>query len=327
MNIPLSFSPKVATSSIEETERLFKGEFAKSRILNANDSDSFGVAINSISIGSAKLSFIAHNTGYEVDCGAIDSPDYVMLGFGCGQPSSTSLDGQHHAIANEAVVITRHNKVSHKRNAGSCEMVLKLKLDSVEARLQQCLDRSVSSKLAFASSVALGSGIGAHAKSTIAYIMNSLDSNPELLELPLIAANFQDTLESLILSLPNNYSIEISQATTRPAAPAVVSRAEEYIEASADLPITISDVLRQVGCCRKTLFSNFQKYRGYTPGKFLINTRLSLAHNRLSRASRSDSVTSIALDSGFSHLGRFSEAYVKRYAIRPSETLKRSCAR
>ena len=95
----------------------------------------------------------------------------------------------------------------------------------------------------------------------------------------------------------------------------------------ADAPLSIADVLSHTGCSRKALFENFRRHRGYTPGEFLARERLALAHERLSEPFESDSVTSIAYASGFSHLGRFSEIYRKRYGVLPSQTLKRALLR
>ena len=189
------------------------------------------------------------------------------------------------------------------------------------------MDRSLSDDLIFERNVATNEAIGAHARSTLFNVLNNLDENPSLLNNPLIAANYENLLLGTLLSLPSNYSQELLAPGEKPSVPSTVSRAEEYMASNADSPISIADVLAHTGCSRKSLFENFRKYRGYTPGEFLANERLTHAHERLSEPSESDSVTSIAYESGFSHLGRFSEVYRKRYGVRPSETLKRALLR
>ena len=173
----------------------------------------------------------------------------------------------------------------------------------------------------FEQSLTMQSPIGVHAKSTLSYIMDSLDINPELLENPLVLANFEDLLLGIILSLPNNYSEELRNPGRLSTAPSVVKSAEAFIESRANTPITMSDVFTHVGCSRNTLFNNFRRFRGYTPGEFLATTRLRLAHHQLLNATEADSVTSIAHSFGFSHMGRFSQMYRKRYGEKPSETM------
>jgi AraC-like DNA-binding protein len=327
MNCPLSFSPIAATTSAETTEHLFQEELVRSRILNVKRNYSVGVDMNGVALGNSALSFIKHHADYEINCGEIDTQGSIIFGIGCGKSSSSSVNGRDIVITEEAAVITNHSTLKHQRATESCEIVFKCTAGDVESRLQGFLNRPVSREIIFDTSVALDRGIGANARTALFNVISSLDSDPTLLAHPLIVKNFEDLLLGIVLSLPSNYSDELLNLGKIPSVPVSISRAEEYIEAYADQPITIADILLQAGCSRKALFANFRKYRGYTPGELLADTRLRLAHERLSEPSNSDTVTSIAYESGFSHLGRFAENYQKRYGIRPSATLKRALLR
>jgi len=324
---PLSFSPLAATSSAEETEVLFQQQLVNSRIIRSGSAKGFGVEMNGVQVGNASLSFIKHLANYEIDCGDIDGDGEVIVAFGCGQPSTTSFNGESFNIIDHASVITKNANVTHERFEGSCEIVLKCSVDLLAKRLQGFLHKSLSRDLVFERNVAMKESIGAHARSTLFAVMNALDQNPELLANPLIAANYEDLLLGTFLSLPSNYSKDILDPGKKSSVPLAVYNAEEYMASYAASPISIADVLTHTGCSRKSLFANFRKYRGYTPGEFLANERLGLAHGRLSDPGESDSVTSIAYASGFSHMGRFSKVYRKRYGVLPSETLMRASHR
>ena len=324
MNLPLSFSPICTTNSIETTEQLFRGQLVESRIHRAGSAADFGVQMNGVSVGNSAVSFIKHRSRYEIECGDIDSLDSVI--FSIGRSATSSLNGQNIDLSRDAAIITRKSNLKHMREAGSEEFTLRSNITNVEARLQAYLDRPMSKDLCFTNSVTLDGGIGAHGASTLRHIISSLDLDPTLLDNELIAANFDDLILGLILSLPNNYTEELLNPGRNSRAPASVSRAEEYMESNAHLPITITDVLSHASCSRKTLFSNFRRFREYTPIQFLVSVRLKLAHQRLRKPSAADSVTSIAHDSGFSHMGRFTNTYEKRYGVRPSETLRQGKA-
>jgi len=60
------------------------------------------------------------------------------------------------------------------------------------------------------------------------------------------------------------------------------------------------------------------------PRDVLLQMRLERAHERLRVAGPADTVTSIALDCGFAHLGRFPAAYRIAFGELPTETLARS---
>jgi AraC-like DNA-binding protein len=324
MNAPLSFSPIAATSSVEEAEHLFQAELADSRLLNAGCGDRFGVEMNGLLIGNTALSLVSHHGNYDVDNGVIDGRGFPIFGFGYGQASSVSFDDQQLDFHKNAVIFTNGAKVKQSRTAGSYEVLVKCPVKEVEARIQTLLDRTITGELLFGKGAALDHGIGAHAKSALSYILASLNGDPSLVNNPLIVANFEEVMLSIILSMPSNYSEELLAPGGRLKAPSIVVQAEEFMEASADLPITIVDVLAHTGGSRKALLANFRKYRGYSPSEFLTKARLKLAHQDLSNPSPTDTVTSIACSSGFSHLGRFSGIYRERYGVSPSETLRQA---
>ena len=320
MNFPLSSCHIANIGSVEEAEQVFRAEFVESRIQKVESAPDFCVHLNQVSIGNSTLSCIGHNTGYAIDCGEIEDLDSVI--FSIGQSSSSSLNGRSIDLSREAAIITQRSTLQHVRAAGSVEFALKSSMANIEKRLHTALDRTISKELCFTESVALDSGIGAHGANTIHYLINSIDSNPTLLDNALISANFEDLILGAILALPNNYSEELLRPGKNLAVPAKIKLAEEYMEANAHLPITLTDVISYVGCSRKAFYSNFRRFREYTPLEYLANTRLKLAHERLSNPIAGDTVTSIAYDSGFSHISRFSESYRKRYGLKPSATLR-----
>ena len=224
----------------------------------------------------------------------------------------------------DAAIITRKSSLKHTRRTGSREFALHCTVANVEKRLQASLDRTITKDICFASSAKLDQGAGAHGTSTLQYIIASLDSNPTLLDNELIAANFEDLILGVILASPHSYSEELLRPGKNLAVPAKVRRAEEYMEANAYLPITLTDVISHVGCSRKAFYSNFRRFREYSPQQYLTSRRLKLAHERLSNPASTDTVTSIAYDSGFSHMGRFSAAYRKRYGVKPSDTMRQT---
>jgi hypothetical protein len=80
--------------------------------------------------------------------------------------------------------------------------------------------------------------------------------------------------------------------------------------------------LRSAGV--RTLQRCIRAYFDVTVTEFLESVRLATAHRELSVLNPSDTtVTCIALNNAFSHLGRFSTAYRQRYGIKPSEQLSR----
>ena len=97
----------------------------------------------------------------------------------------------------------------------------------------------------------------------------------------------------------------------------------EILHARAEEPLSITEVAAELGMGIRSLQMLFIKTFGIGPREMLNQIRLDLARKRLLTARPDAQVTSIALDSGFTHLGRFSEAYRRAFGERPIDTLRR----
>lgn len=102
-----------------------------------------------------------------------------------------------------------------------------------------------------------------------------------------------------------------------------MNHAEEIMREDFHEPLTISAVAQQVGVSTRSLQHAFRVHRSAGPLETLARIRLENARLRLLCAEPLETVSGIALDCGFSHLGRFSILYRKSYDETPSETLKR----
>lgn len=98
----------------------------------------------------------------------------------------------------------------------------------------------------------------------------------------------------------------------------------DWIVAHADEPLAIEQIARKCGLGLRALEKNFLLHFSTTPTAFLRATRMDRAHQRLSDPASTKSVTDIALESGFLHLGRFATAYRKKFGESPSDTLRKA---
>ena len=99
------------------------------------------------------------------------------------------------------------------------------------------------------------------------------------------------------------------------ALPAQVRRAEAFMRASFDQPITLDDMAAAAGVAPRTLQDGFRRFRGCSPTMWLRGVRLDHARAHLMRGA---GVSEAALACGFTHLGRFAGAYRQRFGEAPS---------
>jgi AraC-like DNA-binding protein len=153
---------------------------------------------------------------------------------------------------------------------------------------------------------------------------------------PLIAVEMERLLVHLLLEGQGIYDeVDDSHHLSLPApglAPACVKRAERYMEEHANEPLRLADIAAAADTPARTLLEAFKRFRNTSPMHYLRELRLERAHELLSQ-SESDpmrgtgqdaaSVATIAFDCGFTHLGRFAQAYRLRFGVSPSATLAR----
>ena len=140
------------------------------------------------------------------------------------------------------------------------------------------------------------------------------------------ARRLGDRVLETLLSFVGTPSIQAS----RPERLVLAKRAEEYLRAHADSAVSVGDLCEIAGVNQRTLFHGFRERYGVAPMAYLKLYRLNRVRAELSRADFGDpgaSVTRIATNWGFCHLGRFSVDYRTLFGECPIETLKRPSGR
>lgn len=131
-------------------------------------------------------------------------------------------------------------------------------------------------------------------------------------------------IEELLAELVRQSTPAFAGQAVLPAAWRRVILAEEIMRARSDEPLSMAALAREVGVGLRSLELAFVSVRAMRPRDVLLRIRLERARARLLGAGPVDTVTSIALDCGFAHLGRFPAVYRMAYGELPAETLARS---
>jgi transcriptional regulator GlxA family with amidase domain len=106
--------------------------------------------------------------------------------------------------------------------------------------------------------------------------------------------------------------------------PATLRRAEDFIAANLAEPLTMADLAEAANTSARSLQRAFHHYRDMSPVAYIRKRRLEKVHEELLACDPSSaSVSQIALQWGFVHLGRFSSQYFKHFNELPSDTLRR----
>ncbi|MEV6897413.1 AraC family transcriptional regulator [Amycolatopsis sp. NPDC051372] len=105
---------------------------------------------------------------------------------------------------------------------------------------------------------------------------------------------------------------------------AQVRRAMEYLLDHLAEPISLSEVARQSGTSLRSLQAGFRRDLDTTPGQWLRGQRLERARRLLAAGERgTTTVTGVAAECGYFHLGEFAAQFKTRFGVTPSAVLGR----
>lgn len=209
--------------------------------------------------------------------------------------------------------------------AGTRKLLIRIDRSLLEQTCAQHLGHSLRKPLDFQVELPLGSSQGHNLASLMAFLSDQVSLKDSMYRSPLMLANLEHMVAtSLLLSQQSNYYDELSSPVPG-ISPGFVKRVADYIETYADQPLTVDDLAAYAGVSTRSLFAGFKKYRNTTPMALLRYVRMKRAHADLLAPKTADAtVTEVALNWGFAHLGRFTAEYKKAFGESPSETLRRA---
>jgi AraC family transcriptional regulator, ethanolamine operon transcriptional activator len=158
------------------------------------------------------------------------------------------------------------------------------------------------------------------ASTTFSSLLDTFVRQPQLLAVPRAEHYLEMLVLDTLLGLVDPTGPRILAATRA----RIARRAEEYLRERLSDPIKMSEMCEVLGTSERLLQLAFIESFGMSPRQLLKTLRLNGAHRDLRKAAPSTSVTTVALDWGFLHLGRFSVAYREMFGETAIATLRRS---
>jgi AraC-like DNA-binding protein len=158
-------------------------------------------------------------------------------------------------------------------------------------------------------------------------IVQSLQSLIDSTEVELGSIVIRELEQAIVVAFlcanQNTFSSALEQ-DAKYGSPNNVRRAEDYIEANWNKPISVDELVSVTNISARSLFRSFKAHRGYSPMAFAKMVRLRNAKRMLDSAEPNLSVTGVAFGCGFGNPGHFAKDYQLAFGERPSETLARA---
>jgi AraC-like DNA-binding protein len=273
-------------------------------------------------LGPLSLVYGAH-TGTELDVALTEQVDYydVNLSWG-GRNRITS--GSDEVVVDEhtAGIISPRMRATMRLSESYRQMHVRLERFALERHLEQLLGRPVMAPIQFHPAMDLRTPAAATWARSVRLLVEDLETLDGLAGQPTGDTPWTSFLMTgLLLSQPHNYTEQLTfqRATPRPGG---LRRAMDLIEEQPEGDLSVERLALAAGMSPRSLQRQFKEYVGVAPRDFVLQVRLTRAHDDL-RIARPGTVTvtEVALRWGFMHLPRFAAVYRQRYGELPSVTL------
>ena len=263
-----------------------------------------------VRIGRLGIGTISFGTAIQVDVEAVDGYFLMML--------CVAGNAEVHAAGKKIVVDDQHAVIRAPGESFSallspdCEQLI-MRIDPAS------LSDEAASIIGAETSVSLASGAMRAWKEQLKLVASSEDLLSIAAHNPTVGAQVESLLVGLLCGHDAGQGV-----SDRPAiAPQFVRRAEEFMAAHFAAPIQLSEIASAAGVPVRTLSEGFLRFRHTSPISLLRQIRLDRARQIIRESTPELRVATIALDCGFTHLGRFAQGYRDRFGELPSETPRR----
>lgn len=311
------------TTDIDEARERVGSVFCCHNIDYAGRRRQLSCRQNFVSMGRLALSYITYGEDVEIDAG---EPGGWFMVHSIDRSSCEMRVGGRDLVAAPGMDVISSATLGLKMKwaAASAQLVLKVERPALEQHLVSLLNDSARYPIEFLPDPATGAGRDPGYRRLLDFITAEAEQDDTFFRSQRGGRHLEETIMTMLLTgFPNNYSAALA-APVSPAAPRHVRLAEDFMAAHVGDAISVGDVAAAAGVSIRTLFEGFRHFRGTTPMAALRAMRLEAVRGELLvAAGRATSVTDIALKWGFINLGRFAEAYRKRYGELPSQTLRR----
>jgi len=193
----------------------------------------------------------------------------------------------------------------------------------MELALSQLIGQRLKRPLMFDTEMPMDTGVSASWWRTAEHYLKEIATEGGVLSHPHVAKELELSLiRALLITHQNNYSDEIARNLPE-MMPRYLQRAVRYIEENYQDGIHLDALRKVTAVSADKLCSGFKEFSGVTPMGYLKKIRLLKAREQFMTLELDKTVSTVAFEVGFNHLGRFSVEYRSAFGESPTETISR----
>jgi AraC-like DNA-binding protein len=271
----------------------------------------------------AGISLIYHRHGACVSVKPQLLRDFFLLQIPLRGRAFVTVDKEEvHCSPKQAVMISPTLGVEMTFGEGCEQLIVRIEKTDLELQMEQHLGRRLELPVKFAPAVPLDTSPAREITSLLRYMTMTLTETGGISSSSIAKKHMASLLISALINcLDHNYQEELTEGKALPR-PAYITKAQKYMRMNFAEPIGPEEVAQAIDVSARALYAGFKTYLNTTPMRYLKELRLDMVHQALvGLESHRTSVTTIAMNCGFSHLGHFCAAYKNKFGELPHETL------
>lgn len=225
----------------------------------------------------------------------------------------------------QGTMASPHGELQINFATSSEHIIIRIEKQILKRHLEQLIGRRPHKSLKFKSVISLTESRAQELTDLLSLLILSLVNRTGMARLQVSRIQMNTLfLTSLLTCLEHNFSDELA-GFHKAIWPVYITKAQNYIRCNMTSSISPEDIANAANISTRTLFMGFQEYLNTTPMRYLKDMRLEQVRQTLNFAHPTgSSVTTIAMEYGFNHLGHFCTSYKEKFGELPHETLNRT---
>ena len=324
--------PQLRSRSVEEVCEHVGRDLSPHRLNVHGGKRDFNARHNRIALRDVTLNVLSYGSEVMIDPG--ERGDFYLVLLPMRGRAHLFRGGQEALIDTDTLAVLQPHTPTRMLWSGDCSMLL---LQVPRAALNKRMptepdDVGVALEPRFALTQSRRNpAIGACWQAALDFAYNLDRFGPYWLSHPAACASMEEFLLQALATMlepadEQTPSRSITTSTVLPSTQArCVSRACEYMDGHAHEALCLEEIARVACVSPRTLEVSFRRIHQQTPLTYLRTLRLDRVRQALQESAlqcQPASVTGLALQHGFVHMGRFAAYYKQRFGCAPSATLR-----
>jgi AraC-like DNA-binding protein len=312
---------RVRSSDLDEARERVGEVFCPHRLDPVGAPAPDGPRFNFAELGAVGLSYLSYGTAVRIRPTHLHS--FVLVQIPLAGRASVRT-GREVVLSDTRVasVPDPDADLDMRWDEGNSQLIVRIDRVALETQLHRLLGRPPKQPLRLTPAMDLSAPAVRSWLATVHMLRGDLDG-PGGLRHPMLRAQAEQLVMSQLLLAHRHTASDALRCGETAAPPRTIRRAEQLIVDHAREALTVEDIAEAVGLSVRTLQEGFRRHLDTTPTARLREARLVGVRADLAAADpASATVSQLAADWGFWHLGRFAGLYRERWGESPSDTLR-----